>query len=273
MLHRRPSEKRRNRLTEAAATVVASVLLALAYLPVYCMLTLSLKPGRQLYTDFWGLPRPPVWGAYRVALEKLLPGMVNSVLCVLAACFIMLVLSLLSGYVFARLRFPGRELLYLLVTAMLMIPSVLTLTASFTLTKTYHIYNTWWALILPWAATGQIWGILLVRNHMEGLPRELFESARMDGCGELQCLLRIALPLSWPILATAVVIKIVDFYSDFIWPLIVIQDSAKQVITVLIRMYSGNVAGYVITTIPLLLLFAAAGRLYIEGLTAGAVKQ
>lgn len=135
-------------------------------------------------------------GAYGVALEKLLPGMVNSVLCVLAACLIMLILSLLSGYVFARLRFPGRELLYLLVTAMLMIPSVLTLTASFTLTKTYHIYNTWWALILPWAATGQIWGILLVCNHMEGLPRELFESARMDGCGELQCLLRIALPLS-----------------------------------------------------------------------------
>ena len=122
---------------------------------------------------------------------------------------------------------------------------------------------------------------MLTRNYMEGLPNELFESARLDGCSEMGAMFRIALPLSKPILATVVVMKMIEYYNDFIWPLMVLQSNTKQVITVAIRTFQSSltgtdtgamVAGFVFATIPLLILFLFTSRLYMEGLTAGAVK-
>jgi ABC-type glycerol-3-phosphate transport system permease component len=116
---------------------------------------------------------------------------------------------------------------------------------------------------------------------MAQLPSEMFEAARIDGCGEFMALLRIALPLSKPILSTVVVMKMVDYYNDFIWPLLAIESNSKQVINVVIRVFQSMtgtvdlgpmVAGFVFATIPLLLLFIFTSRLYIEGITSGAVK-
>ncbi len=130
-------------------------------------------------------------------------------------------------------------------------------------------------------AGGQVFGIILCRNYMEGLPAELFESARLDGCGEVRALYYIAVPLSKPIIATIVVMKMIDYYNDFIWPLMAIESNAKQVISVAIRVFqssAGNVyigtqvAGFVFATIPLFILFLFTSRLYMEGLTSGAIK-
>ena len=109
----------------------------------------------------------------------------------------------------------------------------------------------------------------------------MFESARIDGCNEVKSLFKMAIPLSKPILATIVVMKMIDYYNDFIWPLMAIESNSKQVITVAIRVFqsaSGTVdigsmvAGFVFATLPLLILFSGTSRLYMEGLTSGAVK-
>lgn len=278
---RQKSQKRSEARFQVIVTAIATLLMLISYMSIYCMLVLSLKGQGQIYSDFFGLPHPVMWKNYNSAITKLIPYMINTMILVVIGMLLCLVLSTVGGYVFARLKFPGKEVLYMLILALMMIPGCLTLTPSYTLTRTYGIFNTWWALILPWISGGQVWGIMLTRNYMEGLPGELFESARLDGCTEISALWRIAIPLSKPILATIVVMKMIDYYNDFIWPLMVIQSNEKQVLMVAIRAFQSEtsitetgvqVAGFVMATIPLFILFLFTSRLYMEGLTAGAVK-
>ena len=141
--------------------------------------------------------------------------------------------------------------------------------------------NTWWALWLPWASGGQVMGMYLCRTFIAGQPASVFESARIDGAPEFKAFYMIAFPLTKPILATLVVMNMISLYSDFIWPLLVIDSNSKQVISVAIQTYSSSqgtsnygamMAGFVIATVPLLLMFSFSSRLYIEGITSGAVK-
>jgi ABC-type glycerol-3-phosphate transport system permease component len=261
--------------------LLAVFLLLLTFIPVFTMIFLSLKSTVQIYGDFFALPNPIEWGNYNKAISMLIPNMVNTLIVVSAGTLLTLVLCAMSGYVFARLKFPLKNFLFVAVIALMMVPGVLLLTPQYSLIQKYGIYNTWWALILPWAAGGQIFGILLCRTSMAQLPMEMFEAARIDGCGEFNALIKIALPLSKSILSTIGVMNMVAFYNDFIWPLLVIENNSKQVINVVIRVFqsvTGNVdlgsmvAGFVFATIPLLILFIFTSRLYIEGITSGAVK-
>jgi multiple sugar transport system permease protein len=260
---------------------LAICILLLAFIPIITMLFLSLKSTVQIYGDFFAFPNPIEWSNYNKAIGMLIPNMINTLIVVVAGTLLTVVLCAMSGYVFARLKFPLKNFLYIAIIALMMVPGVLLLTPQYSLIQKYGIYNTWWSLILPWAAGGQIFGIMLCRTSMGTLPSEMFEAARIDGCGEFQALIRIALPLSKPILSTIVVMKMVDYYNDFIWPLLAIETNSKQVINVVIRVFqsmTGNVdlgsmvAGFVFATIPLFLLFIFTSRLYIEGITSGAVK-
>jgi ABC-type glycerol-3-phosphate transport system permease component len=197
------------------------------------------------------------------------------------ATFFVVLLASISGYVFARLEFPGKNFLFMLILSLMMIPSILTLTPLFKLIQDLRIINTWWALILPWVAGGQVFGILLCRTYIGGLPAALFESARMDGATELTSYFYIALPLAKPIIATLTIMSLMGQYNDFIWPLMAIDNNSRQVITVAIRVFQSAtgsvdigsmVAGFVFATIPLLILFMIGSRLYIEGVTSGAIK-
>jgi ABC-type glycerol-3-phosphate transport system permease component len=167
------------------------------------------------------------------------------------------------------------------VIALMMVPGILLLTPQYYLIQKYGIFNTWFSLIFPWAAGGQIFGIMITRTSMSMQPMEMYEAARIDGCGEFQALIRIAFPLSKPILSTIIVMNMVSYYNDFIWPLLAIQTNSKQVINVVIRVFQSMtgtidlgsmVAGFVFATLPLLFLFIFTSRLYIEGITSGAVK-
>jgi multiple sugar transport system permease protein len=261
--------------------LIALVLLFLTFIPVFTMIFLSLKSTIQIYGDFFALPNPVEWGNYNKAIGMLIPNMINTLLVVSAGTALTLMLCMMSGYVFARLNFPLKNFLYMAVIALLMVPGVLLLTPQYSLVQRYGMYNTWWALVLPWASGGQIFGILLCRTSIAQLPGEMFESARIDGCSELRALAGIALPLSKPILSTIAVMNMVAFYNDFIWPLLVIENNSRQVINVVIRVFQtmtgsvdlgSMVAGFVFATIPLLLLFIFTSRLYIEGITSGAIK-
>jgi ABC-type glycerol-3-phosphate transport system permease component len=144
-----------------------------------------------------------------------------------------------------------------------------------------NLYNTWWALLLPWVSGGQVFGILLCRTFISSHPAALFEAARIDGATEFKSYYMIAIPLSKPILATLTIMSMMNYYNDFIWPLMVIDSNYKQMITVAIRVFQSAtgavdigsmVAGFVFATIPLLILFLFGSRLYIEGVTSGAIK-
>jgi ABC-type glycerol-3-phosphate transport system permease component len=263
-------------------SLVLILLLVMAFVPIVLMIVLSMKSNAQIYGNFWSLPHPIATENYQTSLSMLYKNMFNTVFVVAVATVLTVALSAMSGYVFAKLQFPGKEFLFMAVLALMMVPGILTLTPRYKLMETLHLLNTRWVLILNWAAGGQVMGILLSRTFMNEQPMSLFESARIDGATEIQSLYKIAIPLAKPILTTIGIMNMINYYNDFIWPLITIDSNSKQVISVAIRVFESAtgtleigtmMAGYVFTTIPLVILFMAGSRFYIEGLTAGAIKS
>lgn len=261
--------------------IIMSALLLLSFVPIFLMVIMSFKSTWEVYNNFFALPRQIAWDNYIQAFSYLSGNMVNTLAMDGVAVVLTLVLSAMGGYAFATRHFPGKSLLFSLILAVMMIPGILSLAANYTLIIEYGLLNSRWAVILPWITGGQILGIILCRNSIESLPRDLFEAARIEGCGELRLLTSITVPLIKPILSTIAVMKVVDYYNDFIWPMMVIESNTKQVITVVLKVFTSSrgvsdigsmFAGFVIATIPLLILFLFTSRLYMEGLTAGAVK-
>lgn len=277
------SKKKAELRLQIVVTIFIVILILLMFVPIILMVLLSFKTNVEIYNDFFALPKSLNWANYSSALGLLGQNMLNTILVVAISVVLTLILSVVGGHVFARMVFPGSRIMYMLLMALLMIPGILYLAPNYSLVQQYGIFNTWWALILPWISGGQVLGIILCRNTVEALPGDLFEAAKLEGCGEIKSLLYITLPLAKPIMSTVAVLKMVDYYNDFIWPMMVIESNTKQVITVAVRVFAASqssgggkigpmFAGYVIATIPVFILFLFTSRLYMEGMTAGAVK-
>jgi len=273
--------RRKRWIGQSILILLLTIMLILSFLTIALMLFLSLKDNGQIYGRFWSLPDPVRWENYRAGWYAMRRYMFNSLWYSLVSVIFVVFLSSISGYVFARHKFPGKEIIYVAILALLMVPGILTLIPSFVLVKELGLYNTPWALILPWTAGGQIFGILLCRSYFATLPQDLFDAAKVDGASEFQQYTRIALPLSWPILVTLSIMQLVGNYNDFIWPLLTIADQDIQVVTVGLTQFSNEfgtinwgprMAAYAVSSLPLVILFAFGMRYYVRGLTSGAVK-
>lgn len=268
-------------LGQSVLILILTVILALSFLTIALMIFLSLKDNGQIYGRFWSLPDPVRWENYSAGWRTMRRYIFNSLWYSMVSVVIVVFLSSISGYVFARHKFPGKEAIYVIILALLMIPGILTLIPAFVLVKQLGLFNTPWALILPWSAGGQVFGILLCRTYFATLPQELFDAAKVDGASELEQYFRIALPLSWPILVTLAIMHLVGSYNDFIWPLLTISDQNIQVVTVGLTQFRDEfgtvtwgprMAAYAVSSLPLVILFAFGMRYYVRGLTSGAVK-
>ncbi len=274
------SRRRKVRLEEMLAAAVLMVLLALSLLPFVMMLLLSLKTNADIFTRFWGLPQPARWDFYREAAIALKGYLLNTLIIVVVVVPGVLLLSSLSGYALARLYFRGRDAVFALILALLVVPGILTLIPTYALVQGMGLLNTRWALILPYLAGGQVLGVVLCRTFFASLPDELFEAMRLDGAGDLQIYRYLALPLSLPTLATIAIMSTLGIYNDYIWPLVTISDSSLQTFTVGVTRFAGEfnldygptLAGYVIGSLPLIVLFAVGMRAFVQGVTSGALK-
>jgi ABC-type glycerol-3-phosphate transport system permease component len=258
------------------------VLGLLTFVPLIMLLELSFKSQQQMADAMW-LPAWPLhFQNYIKAWYIIQPYMINSVVFSLGTVIISIICSALSAYVLARYDFPGREFFYMAILALLMIPGVLTLITAFVVTVNLGLNNTYWGIWLPLAAGAQAFQIIVLRTFFASLPGELFEAGRIDGAGEMTMLLRIALPLAKPILSTLIVLQIMNVWNEFIWPIMVLSNPEQypailgilrlgQLVTA--RDPGAMYAGYVISGIPLLLLFAFTSRSFIRGLTSGAIKM
>ncbi len=268
-------------LTQIGILSGLSILLLLVFLPILYLVIFSFKNNAQIYASFWGAPNPWIWSNYADGWRAIQRSMFNSVWLALASTVLTVLTSALAGYAFARHRFPGKEPLYYSFLALMMIPTVLTLIPRYLLVKNMGIVDTPWVLILPWAAGDQAFGILLCRSFFATISEELFEAGRLDGATELQLFARIATPLALPILVTLAIVHAFRSYNDYIWPLITINSSDQQVVTVALTQfnagyglidYGPRFAGYLLAALPLLLMFLLGMRYFIRGLTAGALK-
>jgi multiple sugar transport system permease protein/raffinose/stachyose/melibiose transport system permease protein len=250
------------------------------YPTVFLLLT-SFKDNNQFYQNFWGLPFPAHLDNYQLAWSAISPFLFNSVIYALAATLGTLAVSCLAAYAFARYAFPGRELLYYLVIILLMVPAILTLVPSFLLVKSLGLMDTRWALILPYIAIGQVLSIYILRQFFAGLPEQVFEAARIDGASEFTIFGRIGLPLVRPTLVTIAILQVLMVWNDYLWPFVVIQSPSLQTLVVGLVSFQGRfytnwgplMAGYVLASLPLVVLFSMGMRAFIRGITQRSVRM
>lgn len=266
---------------QLVSIALLALLVFLTLVPILFMILSSLKSNAQILGNFWALPSPARWSNYAEAFTSIWRYILNTVFYAVTGSGSVMLLSAVSGYLFAKKSFPGKNVLFLMMLAMMMVPSVLTLIPSYVLYKNMGLTNSPWAMIISSAAGGQVFGTFLCRMYMAGLPGELFEAARMDGASELRVFARIVLPLSLPILATLFIMQSVGVYNDYIWPLLTIQDSSLQVISVGLTLFTKQFgitdmgpqfAAYAISSLPLLAIFTFGMKYYIQGMTQGALK-
>ncbi len=281
LVHARAGAHRRETIGQVIIVALLLFLLFLTLVPIALMITFSLKDNGQIYGRFWSLPDPVRWRNYVEGMTVMWRYIVNTLVSSLTSVAAVVMLASLSGYVFARHRFPFKESIYLIILALLMIPGVLTLIPAFVLVRQLGLVDTRWALILPWTSGGQVFGILLCRSFFATLPQELFDAGRIDGASEFDLYWRVALPLSWPIIVTLGIMHLVGTYNDFIWPLVTITSPQVQVVSVGLTQFTSQygitdwgprMAAYTIATIPLVVLFVFGMRYYIRGITSGAIK-
>ncbi|GMV67153.1 MAG: carbohydrate ABC transporter permease [Candidatus Omnitrophica bacterium] len=255
------------------------ILLATFY-PFIFMLMTSLKDTHQFYHSFW-LPTFPLrFENYAQAFHDLSQYLFNSLLVTALSLIGIVAFSCVSGFLFARYHFPGRSLLYYGIIAMMMIPGVLMLVPSFVWVKSLNLIDTYWVMILPYIAGGQVLGIYLLRGFFSEIDNDLFEAAQVDGSGLFGQLWHVALPLSRPVIGVVAIVSALGVWNNFLWPLVTTSSEEVMVLTVGILRYNSRVggqygqmfAGYALSAIPLAILFIFSTRLFLKGITSGALK-
>ena len=185
-----------------------------------------------------------------------------------------LVFSVFAAYAFARLQFPGRDALFWVYLGTLMVPQAVTIIPLFAMMTSIGLRNTFWALVLP-QLFGSPYAIFLLREYFRGIPGDLLDAARLDGCGTARILRHVVVPVSRPILATLAIITVVSHWNNFLWPLVITTGRQWQVLTVatanLQSQYNGNwtivMAATTVAILPLLVLFLAFQRHVIRSIT------
>ncbi len=271
----RPSVARRTltHLVLAAGAFVAAM-------PFLWMVTTSLKPAGALYRQPLLFPVHFEWRNY-VDAWRAAPFprfFLNSAVMAVGITLSQTLFSGMAGYAFARLRFPGRHALFLVVLGTMMVPFPVTLIPSYVIVANLGWLDTYQALIVPRAASA--FAIFLFRQFFLTIPPEFEDAARIDGAGRLTVFWRIALPLSKPVIAASAVFSFLFAWNDFLWPLVVTTGPRMQPIQVGLSMFQGQygtfwtllMAATVLTVIPAILVFLFAQRRFIEGLTAGGLK-
>lgn len=243
-------------------TAITPTLYAIKTPPDLLPVHASLSNFQRLFaqaSDYW------IWGS-------------NSITVSLAITFFHIFFDTLSGYAFAKKRFPGRSLLFWLILATLMVPAYVTLIPMYIVTRQLHLLNTLWAVILPGMA--DVFGIFLMRQYMQTLPSELIDASRIDGCGELRTFWHIILPLSKPAIGALAIFTFVRHWNDFFWPLIVLHNSTTYTLPVGVTSLQGEFttdygiifAGAALAALPMIIFFLIFQRYFLEGVRMGALK-
>ncbi len=260
------------------------LLLFLSLYPIFIMLIKSVKTiDQEIHTGF-SLTFPFHWANYSLAWKLVHSYIINTfVIAIITTLGILLVCSSMA-YGFTRYDFPGKEFLFMMVLSIMMIPSVLTLIPQYSMVKEFKMVNTRLGVILPKIASAVPMGMLLLRTFFNGLPGGLFEAADLDGANGVTKYFLIALPLSLPIMATLGLTSFLNSWNDLIWPQLILRRDELQTISVAMNSFTTNyyntthsyavpLAGYVIVSTPLILVFSFTSKQFMAGLTSGAFKM
>ncbi len=257
-------------------------------LPVIWVLVTSLKltPNIVRVPPEW-IPWPITAAHYREVLfgasrtARIGRAFINSGIISLGSVALVLVTSAMAAYPLARMRFPGRNLIFAALVGSLMVPNVVTLVPQYILVQQLGWLSTFQGLIVPEAATTLAFGVFLLRQFFLGIPTELEDAARIDGANAWQIFARIILPLSHPAFAALAIFAFRSAWNDFLWPLIAVNKADMFPLPVALAFLRGAyanesygpiMAGAVLSAVPLLIVFLFANRRIVEGVQLSGLK-
>jgi ABC-type glycerol-3-phosphate transport system permease component len=280
----RQSRKSRARLAYLLSYLVVVIGAVVVFFPFYWQISTSLKAPQDLFR--W----PPLWAPWPLHFENYaevvyvvpLWDYIRNSLIICTAVIIGTVISCsLAAYGFARLRFPGRDVLFLILISPMILPGAVTLVSQFILFQRLGWYNTYLPLTVP-AFFGDAFFIFLLRQFFLGIPLELEDAARIDGAGFFGTFVRIILPLAKPALATVVIFRFMWTWNDFFGPLVYLSDTRKFTLPLGLTFFQGSphstvqmhllMAMATIIVIPCALVYFFAQRIFIQGIVFTGIK-
>lgn len=271
--------------TYSILLVIFFVIVAvITLLPLALLFISSLRPGSDLMR--YGLNFNIDWATASLNEYKLLFSgqnnyfiwYKNSLLITVVQVALALLLSAFVGYGFAMYDFKGKNLIFMCVLLVMMVPTEVILLPLYRLITRMHLINSMWGIILPYCVVPML--IFFFRQYLSGIPRDFLDAARVDGCTEYGIFFRIMVPLMKPSFAAMGIYQGMSSWNNFLWPMIVINDINKTTLPVglqgLLSPYGNNydilIAGSCFAIIPILILFVCFQQYFIEGMTAGGVK-
>lgn len=271
-------------MNRASAILSYTALLVLAVtmlFPFLWMMSTSLMGDLEVYQfppKFF--PTTFKWSNFAEALTLQPFGrfFLNTTIVALASVVGQLVFCSMAAYAFARLRFKWRDRIFGLYLATMMIPAIVTIIPAFLIINMFGWMNTYWALFTP--TLSSVWGIFLLRQFFQSIPKDLEDAARIDGASEFTIFWRIVMPLSKPALATLAIFAFMGSWKDFLWPLIVTNRMDMRTVEVGIANFSSlyqtdwphQMAAAVMVMFPIVLVFVVAQRYFVRGITLTGIK-
>jgi multiple sugar transport system permease protein len=261
------------------------ILIAVSMLyPFFAMVNLSFVDNNEIFSNAGKILHTDLtFNNYKNVFNQipLSTYFLNSLFVALVTTIGQVIFSAMAGYAFARLDFKFKNALFLLVLVTMLVPPQVNIIPLFFLMREFHLINTYQALILPALFGG--FGVFLMRQYFLGLPKDLEESARIDGCNLFQTFFKIALPLALPTIATLAIFTFVSSWNSFMWPLIVTNTESMRTLPVGLAIYKGSfreitqwgelLACSVICTIPVIGVFLLGKKYFITDILQGGVKE
>lgn len=260
---------------------------------VFLLLTMTFSISPFLFMAKEAFSTPPVEGIAKISAQRwsfesfrqlfeigdVSRFIINSLIHATGYTILSLLLNTAAAFAFARISFPGREKLFLLLIMAMMVPGQVIMIPVFLIVKTFGMLNSFAGLIIPGCA--HAFGIFAIRQFMLDLPDEVFDAAKTDGCSDFDIFIHIAVPLCRPIIASMAVTSFIYTWDQFLYPLIIMQDEPMFTMPVALASMTSNLfgrwnvllAGGFITALPCVIVFLLAQKAYVEGITSGSVKS
>lgn len=261
--------------------LLLTILALLVLYPMYWVVISSLKTNSEFLSSPLAFPNELKFENYIKAWQQGFSRyFFNSILINIISVVLTVSVGAACAYGLARFKFKGRKIIFYGILAGLLLSPQVAVLPLYKLLVRLNLYNTYWALILPYVGFRLPFAIFLMRSYFISIPREIEESAYIDGCNSFTTFIKIVLPISKPIIASAAIVTSRFFWNEFLFALIFIEDSSKYTIPIglshfrntLTTNYTGMLAGITIAALPMIILFLVMQKQFIKGLTAGSVK-
>ena len=293
--HAMPTHFRQKKKLEWVKHLIVIGVLCIELLPFYMMLQISVKDNTTFIQNPWLPPNPWIpdqsahadidtsswrWSNYDFGIRLIAPYVANTVFVAVLSASGTLFFAIMGAYFFARYKMPFSSVLWGLFLFLMLMPGIANIVPLFSLLKGMHLLNTLWALIIVHMSGGQVFNMFVLRNFMEDIPKDLFEAAEMDGATHFQQIRHIVIPMCAAIIGTLSIFIFIGSWNEYLLPLIVLRDKELFTLGVGLIYLDGEyvkrwgliMSAFFVASVPLIIIFLFCMKLFVRGLSSGAIK-